>query len=122
MGIMDGLTKSESSLLEPILSFKITAPEEYLGVLISELIKLRANFESPNIENSKCRIQGEIPLATSLDFPIKLSSLTSGKGKITTKFAKYELCDNNLGETRKYKGISPLDTAKYILKARKALV
>lgn len=122
MGIMDGLSKSESTLLEPILSFKIIAPEEALGSLISELLKLRAEFGSPNIENGLCKIEGEIPLATSIDFPIKLSSLTSGKGKITTQFVSYKACEKALGKTRDYRGISPLDTAKYILKARKALV
>jgi len=122
MGIMEGLTHSESTLLEPILSFKIIAPEEFLGSLISELLKLRAEFNSPEIENDKCKITGEIPLATAINFPIKLSSLTSGKGKIITHFSQYKPCDVSLGKTREYKGISPLDTAKYILKARKALV
>lgn len=122
MGVMEGLTHSESTLLEPILSFKITAPEEFLGSLISQLLKLRAEFESPEIDNSFCKIQGEIPLSTSINLPIKLSSLTSGKAKIITHFLKYKKCDVSLGKTREYKGISPLDTAKYILKARKALV
>ena len=122
MGIMEGLTHSESTLLEPILSFRISAPEENLGVLVSELIKLRAELESPVIENGQCKLKGEIPLATSINFPIKLSSLTSGKGKIISKFSAYKSCDKSLGKTRDFKGISPLDTAKYILKARKALV
>ena len=122
MGIMDGLSKSESSLLEPILNFKLTAPETFLGALASELTKLRAEIQSHDIEYGKCKIQGTIPLATSVDFPIKLSSITSGKGKIFTRFFEYRLCDVALGKTRNYKGISPLDTAKYILKARKALV
>lgn len=121
MGIMDGLSHSESTLLEPILSFKIIAPEESLGLIVSELLKLRAVFDSPSIENLKCRITGNIPLATSIDFPIKLSSITSGKGKMSSKFSHYEACENSLGKTRAYKGISPLDTSKYILKARKAL-
>lgn len=121
MGIMEGLSKSKPTLLEPILSFKLVAPEEYLGTLISELLKLRAKLDKQEISNSTCKITGEIPLATSLNFPIKLSSLTSGKGKIITKFLSYQKCDNELGKTREYKGISPLDTAKYILKARKAL-
>jgi len=122
MGIMEGLTHSESTLLEPILNFKIIAPDEFLGSLISELLKLRAEFNSPEIENDKCKITGEIPLATAINFPIKLSSLTSGKGRIITHFSQYKPCDVSLGKTREYKGISRLDTAKYILKARKALV
>jgi ribosomal protection tetracycline resistance protein len=122
MGIMEGLTHSESTLLEPVLSFRISAPEEFLGTIISELLKQRAEFESPEIDGLQCRIEGEIPLATSMDMPVKLSSLTGGKGKIITRFSSYRPCDVSLGQTREYKGISPLDTAKYILKARKALV
>ncbi len=121
MGIMDGLSKSKPMLLEPILSFKIIAPKEYLGTLMSELLKLRAKIDKQEILQTTCKIIGKVPLATSLNFPIKLSSLTSGKGKIITKFYSYQKCDVNLGKTREYKGISPLDTAKYILKARKAL-
>ncbi|MEN8186292.1 MAG: translation factor GTPase family protein [Bacteroidota bacterium] len=122
MGIMEGLTHSKSTLLEPILSFKLIAPEEFLGSIISELLKLRAEFSNPEIDKEQCKIKGEIPLATSINFPIKLSSLTSGKGKIITHFSSYKACDISLGITREYKGISPLDTSKYILKARKALV
>jgi ribosomal protection tetracycline resistance protein len=121
MGIMDALSKSESILLEPILSFKIIAPEEFLGTISSELHKIRANINSHIINNGKCKLLGDMPLATSIDFPIRLSSITSGKGKLITHFLSYQACDLALGKTREYDGISPLDTAKYILKARKAL-
>ena len=121
MGIMDGLLKSKPVLLEPILNFKIIAPEEFLGSIISELLRLRAEFGNPEIENAMCKIKGEIPLAISRGFTIKLSAMTGGKGKLLTRFSSYKPCEVSLGQTREYKGISPLDTAKYILKARKAL-
>ena len=121
MGIMDGLSKSEPILLEPIFSFKIMAPEEYLGVIASELHKIRAEIKTHSIENGRCKLLGDVPLSTSIDFPIRLSSITSGKAKIITNFSSYQTCDIALGKTREYEGISPLDTAKYILKARKAL-
>ena len=121
MGIMDGLSKAEMTLLEPILSFKIKTPEQYIGNIQSELVKLRANIKLSEVIDNKVIIVGEVPVATSIDFPIKLSSITSGKAKLSTQFLKYQKCDVNLGKTRDFKGISPLDTAKYILKARKAL-
>jgi ribosomal protection tetracycline resistance protein len=121
MGILDGLNKAKMTLLEPILSFKIKTPNDFIGKINSELINLRAAIKSSEISTNNIIIQGEIPLATSLDFPIKLSIITGGKAKLSTQFLKYQKCDINLGKTRKYKGISPLDTAKYILKARKAL-
>ena len=121
MGIMDGLSKCKPTLLEPILSFKIIAPEAFLGAIISELLRLRAEFNNPEIDDGVCKVMGEIPVATSLDLPIKFSAMTGGKGKLLTRFSCYKTCDVSLGQTRPYKGISPLDTAKYILKARKAL-
>lgn len=121
MGIMDGLQKAKITLLEPILTFKIKVPSEFIGKINSELINLRATIKNSEIIDEKVIITGTIPLATSLEFPIKLSSMTSGKAKLNTKFLNYQKCDISLGETREYKGISPLDRAKYILKARKAL-
>ena len=60
-------------------------------------------------------------MATSLDFPVKLSSRSGGKARISTNFSGYRACTDEQGVIRPYKGISPLDTAKYILKARKAI-
>jgi len=122
MGIMDGLTKAKMTLLEPILSFKIKAPDEFIGKINSELIVLRAKIKDSKIIEKKVIISGEIPLATALDFSIKLSAMTSGKAKLNMQFLNYQKCDVSLGKTRDFKGISPLDTAKYILKARRALM
>jgi len=81
-----------------------------------------ANVEySPIIREANVQITGEFPVATTLDLPIKLSALTSGKAKLRTWFSSYKTCPTHLGKTRAFKGISPLDRAKYILKARKAL-
>ncbi len=121
MGIMDGLTQAKMTLLEPILRFKITAPAAFLGNIMSELLKRRATIDNPEIAAEKLCITGEIPVATSLDLTTKLSALTSGKAKLNTDFLNYQACTTALGKTRDYKGISPLDSAKYILKARKAL-
>ncbi len=121
MGIIEGLKEIGTSLLEPIVSFKISAPEDLLGKIASDITKMRGTFNSPEIEKGKFILSGTMPLATSLDYPVKLSSRSGGKAKISTKFHSYKTCTDEQGVTRDYKGISPLDTAKYILKARKAI-
>ncbi len=121
MGIMDGLTNTGTTLLEPLISFKISASEDLLGAITSDITQMRGTFESPEMENGKFILKGILPVATSLDFPVRLSSRSGGKAKISTKFYGYQECDDELGQTREYKGISPLDTSKWILKARKAL-
>ena len=121
MALMKGFDKNGTTLLEPIHSYKIQAPEEYLGKIIGTLTQLRGIFDNPQIENGSCFISGRIPVATSIDFPTKLASLTQGKAIYSTVFYGYEECNVELGETVPYRGVNPLDRAKYILKARKAL-
>ena len=121
MGIMNALVNSGTELLEPILNFRITAPEEILGAIASDLNKMRASFGNPEFENEKVILKGKIPAATSLDYHIKLASLTGGKGKINTNFDSYMRCAPEEGRTTDYKGISPLDRSRYILHARNAL-
>lgn len=121
MGIMQGLKEIGTTLLEPIISFKISAPDELLGKIASDITQMRGKFEAPKIENGNFFLIGTMPLASSLDYPVKLSSRSGGKAKISTKFHSYEACTDKQGVIREYKGISPLDTAKYILRARKAI-
>ncbi len=121
MGIMNALNDIGTTFLEPILSFKITASDDLLGKITSEIIHNRGTFDSPIIVNHKMTLTGTMPLASSLDFPIKLNSLSGGKAKLLTKFHSYQACEASLCQTRPYKGVSPLDRSKYILKMRKAL-
>ena len=121
MGIMDGLKNCGTTLLEPIISFKISAPEQLLGAVASDITQMRGTFESPEIENGKFVLKGILPVSSSLDYSVKLSSRSGGKAKISTQFYGYQDCSDELGVVRDYKGISPLDTAKYILKARGAM-
>jgi len=121
MGIMNGLVNSAATLLEPMIRYKIDASEDLLGLITSDITNMRGNFESPEIQNGRFTLTGILPLATSLDYPVKLSSRSGGKARISTHFSGYQACSDEQGVIRPYKGISPLDTAKYILKARRAI-
>ena len=121
MAIMNGLKSIGTKLLEPMLDFSISAPETTLGKIASSLTLLRAEFGNPEITQEKFTLKGIIPVATSLDYSAKLSSITGGKGKFKTSFSGYHECPLELGKTTEFRGISPLDRAKYILKARKAI-
>lgn len=121
MGIMDGLVNAGTTLLEPMIRYKIDAPEELLGIITSDITRMRGDFDSPVILNERFVLSGNLPMATSIDFPVKLSSRSSGKARISSHFSGYRECSDEQGVIRPFKGISPLDTAKYILKARRAI-
>lgn len=121
MAIMNGLSEAGTQLLEPVISLKIQAVSEFLGVLSSEIIQRRGQFDSPELDGDKMTMHARMPLSESLDFPVRLSSLTGGKGKLSTRFYGYQECTDEQGVIRPYKGVNPLDRSKYILKMRKAL-
>lgn len=121
LAMMDGLTNTGCKLLEPVLSFRISAPEEASGKIISSLIAIRAEIGSPENVDGKIVIDGKIPVATSLDYLNTLNSITGGKGKYITHFHGYQEVPLELGKTIEYRGVSPKDRSKYILKHRGAI-
>lgn len=121
MAIMNGLQNIGTDLLEPIMKFHIQCSDDLLGQISSDLIQMRGEFEQPEIKNEKVILRGKLPVATSIDYPIKLTSRTGGKASIQMEFDSYRKVDTEYGEIREFTGINPLDRAKYILKARKAI-
>ncbi|GGH81741.1 ribosomal protection tetracycline resistance protein [Pullulanibacillus pueri] len=121
MGIMDGLANVGTKLLEPILHFKLTTPETFSGKLMNELIQMRGTFDTPKVNNGRMELSGSLPVATSLDFPARLGSLTKGRGTLKTQFKGYQECPPDVEATRPRIGVNPLDQSKYILSVRNAL-
>ena len=121
LAIMNGLQNIGTDLLEPIMKFHIQCTDDFLGQISSDLVQMRGEFEQPEIKEERVILRGKLPVATSINYPIKLTSRTGGKASIQMEFDSYRKVDNEHGETREFKGINPLDRAKYILKARKAI-
>ena len=121
MGIMDGLNRIGTKLLEPMLQFRLTVPEEFGGKVMNDLILMRASFEAPSLLGDRMTIQGRMPVATSLDYAVKLGSMTKGRAMLATFFDGYEECPPDVKAERQRRGVNPLDTAKYILSVRNAL-
>ncbi len=120
MGIMDALKNSETQLLEPILNFTIKADESLLGTISSDLIQMRAEIESPDFSDDQFILRGMVPVATSLDFSIRLNSISSGKAKYFISFGGYRKCTDEEGAIRPFKGVNPLDKSLWILHNRGA--
>lgn len=122
MGIMNGLLDTETKLLEPMLWFRLSIPEEYSGKMMNELVVMRGTFETPAIRDGRMTIEGTLPVVSSLDFPARLGSLTKGRGTLTVNFTGYQESPPDVDTVRPRKGVNPLDQSKYILAARKALI
>lgn len=121
MAIMNGLVNTGTKLLEPVLKFRITVPEEIGGKVLGDIIQMRGSFDSPVISKGMFTVEGKFPAATSLDYPVKLGSMSGGRAVVSTRFLGYEECPVELGKTCPRRGVNPLDRSKYILSVRNAL-
>ncbi len=121
MALMDGIRNTGTTLLEPMLNARITVPEQLLGQVISDITVMRGEFDSPVVKKGRCIIEARLPVATTLDYPVRLAALSGGRAIYSTRFGGYRECPLELGATTARRGINPLDRAKWILYARGAI-
>jgi ribosomal protection tetracycline resistance protein len=131
MALMKGLDAAGTRLLEPVLRFRLTVPLLDQGKMISQIIAMRgmldkdtqseSGVEPAAYELTRFTLTGRVPVATSLDFPVYVAQMTSGRGILTMVFDGYEPCPEGMGEDASYRGVNPLDRERYILHVRGAM-
>ncbi len=121
LAVMDGLRNAGTTLLEPLQTVRLSAAEEFTGKIIGDIIAMRGEFDSPVISNGITTVEATIPVSSSLDYPVKFASMTSGRGVYSSRFSQYKPCPLELGATAKRIGVNPLDRDKWILNQRNAL-
>lgn len=121
IALMRGFASLGMTLLEPLLDFRISVPSEFSSKVLNDIVQMRGTFDPPTIVNDIFTVCGKLPVSTSLDYPINLGILSSGRGVMSTKFSGYSPCPIELGTSREFVGVNPINRSKYILYARKAL-
>ena len=100
---------------------RITAPEGCAGRLMSDMTAMRGEIMESELTGGLVRLRAQVPVAASMDYPTQLAALSGGRGAMSARLMGYRECPLELGATTPRRGVSPLDTAKYILAARSAL-
>jgi len=121
IAVMKGLIDCGTTLLEPMQQMRITAKEDFLGKIIGDMTAMRGSYDTPVLHDGNFTLEATVPAATSLDYSIRLASLTSGHGHMAIRFAGFEPCPLELGKTTPRRGINPLDRDKWILHKRSAM-
>ena len=120
MAFMNGLSQIGSTILEPLLKIRISAPAELSGKLLSEIVRMGGEYDTPVIRSQTVIQEAIIPVATSMDFPTRLAVLSSGKAVLSQSFYGYRECRDGLEHINPRRGVNPLDRSKWILYARGA--
>ncbi len=120
MAFMNGLNENGSTILEPLLKIRVSAPADLSGKLLSEIVKMGGEYDSPVIRSDNVILEAIVPVATSMDFPTRLAVISSGKAVLNQSFYGYRECRDGLEHINPRRGVNPLDRSKWILYARGA--
>lgn len=120
MGVLRGLENAGTDLLEPMYAFEIKASQDVLGPVSSDLNQMSAQIESTVFDHDFFIIKGRVSVAAAMDYSIKFSATTSGKGRLKLTLAGYQKTSTTEDKIRGYKGVSPLDESQWILHMRGA--
>lgn len=114
IALMDAFKSAGTKLLEPVQEFEIRVSKEETGKIIGDLIGMRAVCEEQTIEGENFIVKGKVPVATSLNYSVRIASLSQGRGFFKTKFSGYEDCPLELGTVRQRKTVDPSDRERYL--------
>ena len=120
MAFMNGLVNCGTTLLEPLMRWRITCPMELSGKVLSQVTNLRGTYDTPVVTGDTASMEAILPLATTMHFPIWLASMTSGKAACASDFYGYSECPPGEMHETPRRGVNPLDRAKWILYCRGA--
>lgn len=113
------LKQSKMKLLEPILKYIITLPEEDLSSVIKLLSSKNGFYEVTNHFDNAITLEGEAPASNMMNFPLELSMATSGRGTYTSYISKYDISKDQEAQIE-YIGADPRNETTFIINDMKA--
>ena len=113
--VMSALKQAGTVVCEPIHRFRLEAPAETLGPLLSALARLHAIPQVPTTRGSWCTLEGDIPAACVHELRLELPALTRGEGVLECSFDRYEPVTGTI-PTRARSDHNPLDRKAYVLR------
>ncbi|MBQ2802522.1 MAG: elongation factor G, partial [Lachnospiraceae bacterium] len=94
-----GFMEAQPVLLEPIMSLKVTVPDNYTGDVMGDLNKRRGRVLGMNpVPGGKTVVEADIPMSGLFGYCTDLRSMTGGRGDYSYEFARYEQTPSDVQE------------------------
>ncbi len=90
MAFRDAMERAKPTLLEPVMSIEVVAPDEFLGDVLGHLNSKRGRTSGVEQRSGSQVIQAEVPLSEMFGYATSLRSLTQGRATYSMHFLQYE--------------------------------
>ena len=87
--LKEAVRKADGVLLEPVVTIRVTTPEEFAGDVVSDLNTRRARILGITPEGQFSKVEAEVPQAEVQRYASDLRSLTQGRGAFELEFDHY---------------------------------
>ncbi|MEA1873223.1 MAG: elongation factor G [Bacteroidota bacterium] len=82
--------KMEARLLEPMMKLEVVTPDEYLGDVVADLNKRRADIRGMDEITGARIVKANVPLSEQFGYVTVLRTLSSGRAVSSMEFGHYE--------------------------------
>jgi elongation factor G len=87
--VKEAVAAAAPTLLEPVMTVKVTAPDANAGDIVSDLNTKRAKIHGISPEGGFSVVEAEVPLAEVQRYASDLRSITQGRGMFELEFDHY---------------------------------
>jgi elongation factor G len=88
--------KANAKLLEPIMNAEIVTPEEFVGDVIADFNRRRAQVEGTESRAGARAIKVTVPLSELFGYVTDLRTITSGRASSSIEFSHYDVVPENI--------------------------
>jgi len=90
MALRSGCKKASPTILEPIMKFEVTTPEQYMGDVIGDLNSRRAKIVDMGPRSNIKFVRATVPLSEMFGYATVVRSISQGRAAFTMEPSHYE--------------------------------
>ena len=94
----EAMAQAKPTLLEPIMTVKITIPDTYMGAITGDLNHRRGRVLGMEMDDGMQVVTAEVPMAELFQYPAQLRSLTGSRGSFEMELARYDVVPGNISQ------------------------
>ena len=85
------MEQAKPTLLEPIMSVEITAPDEFAGAIMGNLNSRRGRIQGMDNKGGSTIVKASVPMSEMLTYGTDLTAMTQGRGSFGMEMDHYDV-------------------------------